>query len=113
MTQIIEQNMSGLDGLLYMSSSSTSDGARRITLTFASGTNPDIAQVQVQNRLQAAVPLLPQIVQQQGIAVNKIINSNLLAIGFYSEDGSLSAHGHERLRHEQGRRADQSRRRRR
>ncbi|MGH8253650.1 MAG: efflux RND transporter permease subunit, partial [Steroidobacteraceae bacterium] len=90
-TQIIEQNMSGLDGLIYMSSGSTSDGRVNIKLTFASGTNPDIAQVQVQNRLQAVVPLLPQIVQQQGIAVNKIINSNLLAVGFYSEDGSLSA----------------------
>ena len=90
-TQIIEQNMSGLDGLIYMSSTSTSDGRVSIKLTFASGTNPDIAQVQVQNRLQAVVPLLPQIVQQQGIAVNKIINSSLLAIGFYSEDGSLSA----------------------
>ena len=91
MTQVIEQNMSALDGLIYMSSSSASDGSVDITLTFASNTNPDIAQVQVQNRLQAVVPLLPQIVQQQGITVNKIINSNLLAVGFYSEDGSLTA----------------------
>jgi len=90
-TQVIEQNMSALDGLIYMSSSSASDGSVQITLTFASNTNPDIAQVQVQNRLQAVVPLLPQIVQQQGITVNKIINSNLLAVGFYSEDGSLTA----------------------
>ena len=89
-TQIIEQNMSGLDGLIYMSSSSSSNGRVGITLTFASGTNPDIAQVQVQNRLQAVVPLLPQIVQQQGITVDKIINSSLLAVGFYSEDGSLT-----------------------
>ncbi len=89
-TQIIEQNMSALDGLIYMSSSSTSDGAVGITLTFASGSNPDIAQVQVQNRLQAVVPLLPQIVQQQGITVNKIVNSGLLGVGFYSEDGSLT-----------------------
>ena len=63
-TQVIEQNMSALDGLIYMSSSSTSDGSVDITLTFMSNTNPDIAQVQVQNRLQAVVPLLPQIVQQ-------------------------------------------------
>ena len=89
-TQIIEQNMTALDGLIYMSSSSTSDGSVGITLTFVSNTNPDIAQVQVQNRLQAVVPLLPQIVQQQGITVNKIISSNLMAIGFYSEDGSLT-----------------------
>ena len=89
-TQVIEQNMSALDGLIYMSSSSASDGSVQITLTFATNTNPDIAQVQVQNRLQAVVPLLPQIVQQQGITVNKIINSNLLAVGFYSEDGSLT-----------------------
>ena len=90
-TQVIEQNMSALDGLIYMASSSTSDGSVNITLTFVTSTNPDIAQVQVQNRLQAVVPLLPQIVQQQGITVNKIINSNLMAIGFYSEDGSLTA----------------------
>ncbi len=90
-TQIIEQNMNSLDGLIYMFSSSSSNGRVSITLTFASGTNPDIAQVQVQNRLQAVVPLLPQIVQQKGITVDKIINSSLLAIGFFSEDGSLSA----------------------
>ena len=89
-TQVIEQNMTALDGLIYMASTSTSDGSVNITLTFVSNTNPDIAQVQVQNRLQAVVPLLPQIVQQQGITVNKIINSNLMAIGFYSDDGSLT-----------------------
>ena len=89
-TQIIEQNMNSLDKLIYMSAKSTSNGRVNITLTFASGTNPDIAQVQVQNRLQAVVPLLPQIVQQQGITVNKIVNSSLLGVGFYSEDGSLS-----------------------
>jgi len=88
-TQVIEQNMNSLDDLLYTSAHSTSNGQVNITLTFASGTNPDIAQVQVQNRLQAVVPLLPQIVQQQGIGVNKIVNSSLLAVGFYSEDGSL------------------------
>ena len=68
-TQIIEQNMTGLDGLIYMVSSSDNNGNVSIQLTFTSGTNPDIAQVQAQNKLQQAVPLLPQIVQQQGISV--------------------------------------------
>jgi multidrug efflux pump len=89
-TQIIEQNMTALDGLLYMDSTSDSAGNVSITLTFASGTNPDIAQVQVQNRLQQAVPLLPQIVQLQGISVSKSTGSQLMAVGFVSEDGSMS-----------------------
>ena len=89
-TQIIEQNMTALDGLLYMDSTSDSAGNVSISLTFASGTNPDIAQVQVQNRLQQAVPLLPQIVQLQGISVSKSTGSFLLALGFVSEDGSMS-----------------------
>ena len=91
MTQIIEQNMTALDGLLYMVSTSDNDGNVSIALTFASGTNPDIAQVQVQNKLQQAVPLLPQIVQQQGISVSKSTGSFLIAVGFVSEDGSMSA----------------------
>ncbi len=89
-TQIIEQNMTALDGLLYMDSTSDSAGNVSISLTFASGTNPDIAQVQVQNRLQQAVPLLPQIVQLQGISVSKSTGSFLLALGFVSEDGSMT-----------------------
>ena len=68
-TQIIEQNMNGLDGLMYMSSTSDASGNAALTLTFESGTNPDIAQVQVQNELQLAMPSLPQQVQQQGISV--------------------------------------------
>ena len=79
-TQIIEQNMTSLDGLLYMASTSNNAGNVTITLTFASGTNPDIAQVQVQNRLQQAVPLLPQIVQQQGISVTKANNIFLMGV---------------------------------
>jgi multidrug efflux pump len=89
-TQVIEQNMTGLDRLIYMSATSTSSGSVSLVLTFASGTNPDIAQVQVQNRLQAVTPLLPQIVQQQGIAVNKTNNTQLMAIAVYSPDGSMS-----------------------
>ncbi|MCY6524900.1 efflux RND transporter permease subunit, partial [Actinobacillus pleuropneumoniae] len=63
-TQVIEQNMNGIDGLMYMSSSSDSSGTLTLTLTFQSGTDADIAQVQVQNKLQLAMPLLPQEVQQ-------------------------------------------------
>src|SRR6204780_1308446 len=89
-TQIIEQNMTGVDGLIYMVSTSDNNGNVSIQLTFASGTNPDIAQVQAQNKLQQAVPLLPQIVQQQGISVSKSNNAFLLAVGFPSEDGKMT-----------------------
>ncbi len=89
-TQIIEQNMKGLDGLLYMTSTSQSNGAAQITLTFASGTNADIAQVQVQNKLQTAMALLPQIVQQQGLSVTKTGEGFLQVVGFVSEDGSMT-----------------------
>ncbi len=89
-TQIIEQNMKGLDRLLYLSSTSASNGAASVVLTFESGTDPDIAQVQVQNKLQAALPLLPQIVQQQGVNVNKAGVGFLQVVGFVSEDGSMS-----------------------
>jgi multidrug efflux pump len=91
-TQIVEQNMKGLDGLLYMASTSESNGAVSVTLTFANGVDPDIAQVQVQNKLQGAIPSLPQIVQQQGISVNKANPGFLLVIGFVSEDGSMDRH---------------------
>lgn len=74
-TQVIEQNMNGIDNLLYMSSSSDSSGNVQLTLTFNSGTDPDIAQVQVQNKLQLAMPLLPQEVQQQGVSVEKSSSS--------------------------------------
>ena len=91
-TQIIEQNMKGLDGLIYFSSNSSSNGQASITLTFESGTNPDIAQVQVQNKLQLAMPLLPQEVQRQGINVAKSSSGFLNVIGFVSEDGSMDEH---------------------
>ncbi len=70
-TQIVEQQLKGLDHLEYISSNSDGAGIATITLTFAQGTNPDIAQVQVQNKLQQAMPLLPQAVQQQGLVVAK------------------------------------------
>ncbi len=89
-TQVIEQNMNGIDNLVYMSSDSDSAGNMNITLTFEAGTNPDIAQVQVQNKLQLAMPLLPQEVQQQGIHVDKSTSSFLMVAGFISEDGSMS-----------------------
>ncbi|HEY4972469.1 MAG TPA: efflux RND transporter permease subunit, partial [Steroidobacteraceae bacterium] len=89
-TQIIEQNLTGLDGLIYMVSTSDNNGNVTIQLTYSSGTNPDIAQVQAQNKLQQAVPLLPQIVQQQGISVSKSNSAFLLAVGFTSEDGKMN-----------------------
>ncbi|MGO4777262.1 efflux RND transporter permease subunit, partial [Lysobacter sp. 2RAB21] len=88
-TQIIEQNMKGIDGLLYMSATSSSDGQAGVTLTFESGTDPDIAQVQVQNKLQLATPLLPQIVQQQGISVTKASGARQLVVAFVSTNGNL------------------------
>ncbi|ATE62212.1 efflux RND transporter permease subunit [Thauera sinica] len=87
-TQVIEQKMTGLDGLLYMNSSSDAYGNATVTLTFDADTNPDIAQVQVQNKLQTALPLLPQAVQQQGVQVAKSARNFLMVIGFVSEDGS-------------------------
>ncbi len=89
-TQVIEQNMKGLDGLLYMSSNSSSNGSTSISLTFENGVNPDIAQVQVQNKLQLAMPLLPQEVQRQGVNVGKERSNFLLVLGFVSEDNSMS-----------------------
>jgi len=89
-TQVIEQNMNGIDGLMYMSSNSDSSGTLQLTISFESGTNPDIAQVQVQNKLQLAMPLLPQEVQQQGIQVQKSSSSFLMVAGFVSEDGSMT-----------------------
>ena len=89
-TQVIEQNMNGIDNLMYMSSTSDSAGSVTVTLTFKSGTDPDIAQVQVQNKLQLAMPLLPQEVQQQGISVEKSSSSFLMVVGFTSDNKSLN-----------------------
>ncbi len=89
-TQVIEQQMKGLDHLLYMSATSDSFGNASVMLTFDTGTNPDIAQVQVQNKLQAAMPLLPDEVQRMGVTVKKASSSFLLITGFYSADNSMS-----------------------
>ncbi len=89
-TQIIEQNMKGLDGLLYFSSTSEASGRASIKLTFENGTNPDTAQVQVQNKLQLAMPLLPQEVQRQGVNVSKSSTGFLMVAGFVSKDGSMA-----------------------
>ncbi|MET3132904.1 multidrug efflux pump [Oxalobacteraceae bacterium GrIS 1.11] len=88
-TQVIEQKMKGIDGLNYMASSSDSTGGISLTLTFKSGTNPDIAQVQVQNKLQLATPLLPAAVTQQGLIVSKATKNFLMVLGFISDNGSM------------------------
>jgi len=88
--QIIEQNMKGLDGLIYMSAASQSNGGGSITLTFDNATDADIAQVQVQNKLQLAMPLMPQEVQRQGVVVNKARSGFLQVVGFVSEDDSMN-----------------------
>ncbi|QOX80397.1 efflux RND transporter permease subunit [Trichlorobacter lovleyi] len=91
-TQVIEQKLNGIDNLIYMSSTSDSAGAVSINLTFKAGTDPNIAQVQVQNKLQLATPLLPQVVQKQGIQVVKSTKNFLLIVGLISEDGSMDRH---------------------
>jgi multidrug efflux pump len=88
-TQVVEQNLSGIDNLRYFSASS-SNSSMSISLTFEPGTDPDIAQVQTQNKVQAALPLLPAQVQQQGVTVAKSNSAFSLAIGFYDETGQMS-----------------------
>src|SRR5271155_3327181 len=90
-TQVIEQQLNGIDHLLYFGSESDATGNMTITLYFEQGTNPDIAQVQVQNKLQLATPLLPIEVQEEGLRVVKATRNFLLVIGFYSTDGSMSS----------------------
>ncbi|MCG6941068.1 MAG: efflux RND transporter permease subunit, partial [Thiohalocapsa sp.] len=90
-TQVIEQQMSGLDGLRYMSSTSEATGVATITLTFDNGTDPNVAQMQVQNKLQLASGLLPAEVQQQGIQVAKSVRNFLMIVAFVSHDGSLGS----------------------
>ncbi len=88
-TQVIEQKLSGLDGLRFVSSASDSTGSAQISVTFEPGTDPDIAQVQVQNKLQLAMPQLPQEVQRQGVRVAKSASNFLMIAAFVSADGSM------------------------
>ncbi|MDR0577939.1 MAG: efflux RND transporter permease subunit [Candidatus Accumulibacter sp.] len=89
-TQIIEQKMTGLDNMLYLSGSSSSSGQARLELTFAPGTDPDVAWSKVQNKLQLAMSSLPSVVQQGGVSVSKSTRNWLLMVGLISEDGSLN-----------------------
>lgn len=88
--QVIEQQMSGLDGMRYMSAEANNDGSGSIKITFEQGTDPNIAQVQVQNKLQLATPLLPMEVQQQGIRVTKAAGGFLMVVALVSSDGRYS-----------------------
>ncbi len=89
-TQVIEQSLTGIDNLRYFSSTSDSDGNVSINIVFEPKTNPDIAQMQVQNKLQSAMPLLPQEIQQQGVRVNKANSNFLMVVSLYSQDGKFS-----------------------
>jgi hydrophobic/amphiphilic exporter-1 (mainly G- bacteria), HAE1 family len=88
-TQIIEQKMTGLDKMLYLSATSDSAGAGRVELTFAPGTDPDLAWSKVQNKLQLAMSSLPEVVQRQGVTVGKATRNYLMIVGLISEDGSM------------------------
>jgi hydrophobe/amphiphile efflux-1 (HAE1) family protein len=88
-TQIIEQKMTGLESMLYLSGTSDSSGSSRVELTFAPGTNPDLAWAQVQNKLQLAMASLPEVVQRQGVKVSKSTRNYLIIVGLISEDGSM------------------------
>ncbi|MDO5530466.1 efflux RND transporter permease subunit [Sutterella sp.] len=90
-TQVIEQNITGLDGYLYMNSTSDSAGRMSITVTFEAGTDPDMAQVQVQNKIQTALSSLPNVVQQLGVTIQKTSANFLMVVGFISKDGSLNS----------------------
>ena len=88
-TQIIEQKMTGLDKMLYISATSDSAGSSRVELTFAPGTDPDLAWAKVQNKLQLAMASLPEVIQRQGVTVGKATKNYLMVIGLISEDGSM------------------------
>src|SRR5690348_5609849 len=84
-TQILEQQLMGIEGLIYFSSSSSAAGSATVTVTFDQGTDPDIAQVQVQNKVQQALPRLPQAVQQQGLVVTQSNPDFLMVVSIYDE----------------------------
>jgi len=88
-TQIIEQKMTGLDDMLYISGTSSSSGASRVELTFAPGTDPNVAWSKVQNKLQLAMASLPDVVQRSGVKVSKSTRNYLMIIGLISEDDSM------------------------
>jgi len=88
-TQLIEQKMTGLENMIYMSSVSDSAGTSRLELTFAPGTDPDFAWSQVQNKLQTAMPSLPDVVKNKGVEVKKSTRNYLMVVGIISEDGSM------------------------
>ncbi len=90
-TKVIEQGMTGIDNLDYMTATSTSTGSAQITLSFTSAADPDVAQMQVQNKLQLVTSQLPQIVQSTGLTVNKSSDSFLMVVGFVSTDGKMNA----------------------
>lgn len=89
-SQVVEQQMTGLDNLLYFSSRANSEGRVNIVFSFEPGTDPDIAQMQVQNRLDAVLSSLPEAVQDQGVRIRKVSDDTLQTIAFYSDDGSLT-----------------------
>ncbi len=91
-TQIIEQKMTGLDQMIYLSANSDSAGSSRIELTFAPGTDPDLAWAKVQNKLQLAMASLPEVVQRRGVTVGKATRNWLMIVGLVSEDGSMDGH---------------------
>ena len=90
-TSVIEQQLNGIDNLLYMNSTSDANGTSVITLYFKTGTDPDVAQVQVQNKVQLATPSLPQTVQQQGVVVAKATRNFAMFIALTTDDGSMDA----------------------
>jgi multidrug efflux pump len=90
-TQVIEQQLTGIDGLIYFSSSSTASGASTVTVTFQQGTDADIAQVQVQNKVQQALPRLPQAVQQQGLVVTKSNPDFLMVVSIYDASDTVTS----------------------
>jgi len=89
-TQIIEQKMTGFDDMLYLPANSSSSGASRVELTFAPGTDPDLAWSQVQNKLQLAMASLPEVIQRQGVKVSKSTRNYLMLMGLISQDGSMN-----------------------